>query len=137
MTQEPLAVVHRFATALDAEDFSAARALLADCCVYYGGNAVLIDPDAIIESYRTNGESAKQRFDWIEYVSDVETLDPWSAVISFTDRLGIGEERHEFHCRQYVRVGLGELIEEIRHHELPEERQRLKDFEVRLTKRCS
>jgi hypothetical protein len=133
--QEPQAVVRLFASALDAEDYAAARGLLADRCVYFIGDATLIGPDAIINSYRINGEAAKERFDSIEYVSDIEMSGPSSAVISFSDHLRCGNERHVFHCRQHVRVGLGGLIEEIRHEKLREERQRLKRFESRLTRR--
>ena len=130
MSGEPLAIARRFAAALDAEDYWAARELIAEGCVYYPGNDSIIGRDAIIETYRSAGESAKRRFDAIHYVSDVELSGPSSAVISFTDHLCIGSESHEFRCRQHVRIRLDSLIEEIRHEELPDERQRLDVFEA-------
>jgi hypothetical protein len=136
MGRIPNSIADRFAAALDAEDYSAAHKLLAEGCVYHTRTAIIDGPDAIIDSYRINAESAKRRFDSVEYVSDVEVSSPLSAVISFTDRLRIGVESHEFHCRQEVRIGGDGLIDEIWHEELPEERQRLKDFEDRLTGRC-
>jgi hypothetical protein len=135
VAQDHVAVARYFASALDAEDYAAARALLADCCMYQIGDATIKGPDAIVNAYRTNGEAAKQRFDEIEYVSEVKTSGPSSAVIDFIDRLRIGDQRHQFQCRQHIRVGGGGLIEEISHEELPNERQRLAAFESGATRR--
>jgi hypothetical protein len=130
-----LTIASDFAAALDAEDYAAARRLLAETCVYRLGAETIVGPDAIIDSYRTNGESAKQRFNAVEYVSDVELVGPSTAAICYADRLRIGSRWHEFRCRQHVQIGMEGLVEEITHEELPEERQRLKDFEARLTRR--
>jgi len=89
-------VARQFAAALDAEDYFAARKLLADDCLYHIGDATIAGPAAIIDSYRINSESAKRRFDSVEYSSDVGASDPSTTVISFMDRLRIGNELHEF-----------------------------------------
>jgi hypothetical protein len=125
-------IARRFAAALDAEDYLAASQFLAEQCVYHLGNATIAGRDAIIGSYRANGESAKRRFESFEYVSDVETTGASDASITFTDRLRSGDHSHEFRCRQHLRIGLGGLVEEIVHEELPGERQRLEDFEDHL-----
>jgi len=134
MPKEFLVIASQFAAALDVENYAAARALVAEGCLYHIGDAVIAGTDAIIESYRANGEAARRRFHEVEYASSVEASGPLGAVISFTDRLRLGSQWHEFHCRQHVRVGPGGLIEQIRHEDLPNERQRLKDFEGRLSR---
>jgi len=131
VSKTPQVVAGRFAAALDAEDYVAARALAAEDCVYRLGEAVISGLDAIIESYRGNGESAQRRFDEVRYVSSVEQTGASTAVINFTDRLRLGDQWHEFHCRQHLRVGAGGLIEEIRHEELPNQRKQLSAFETR------
>lgn len=135
MRQEELAIARRFAAALDTEDYATARELLAPDCTYHLGNDKIVGQNAIIDSYRTNGESAKRRFVSIDYVSDVEIAGPSTAIIVFIDRLRIGNECHEYRCCQSVMIGSNGLVEEIRHEELPQERERLRSFEARLTRR--
>lgn len=136
MSEGVLRAAHRLAEALDAEDYSAARALLAAGCLYHTGATVLTGPDAILASYRANGEAARGRFDAIEYASAVEPSGPAGAVITYTDRVRRGGEWHQYSCRQQVRVSEAGLVEEIRHEELPGERQRLQEFERRTGGRC-
>jgi hypothetical protein len=124
------------AEALDAEDYSAARAVLATGCVYHTATTILVGPHAIIASYRANGEAARGRFDAVEYTSRVEPTGAAEAVITYTDRVRRGDEWHEYRCRQHIHINKAGLIEEIRHEELPGERQRLQEFEGR-TRRCN
>jgi hypothetical protein len=131
MTPEPVEIARRFAQALDAEDYAAASALLAEDCVYYIGGARLAGRQAIVDSYATNGQSAKERFDAVEYASEVSVTAPDTAVVLFKDFLRIGDQRHEFNCRQHLRMNSDGLIEEIRHEELPHQRERLEEFEAR------
>jgi len=53
-----LDVARRFASALDQEDYDAARALLADDCVYTIRGKDLRGRDAIIEPYKGNRDEA-------------------------------------------------------------------------------
>jgi SnoaL-like domain len=131
MSEAIVRTARRLAEALDAEDYSAAGAVLAEGCVYHTGTATLKGRDAIIASYRANGEAARGRFDAIEYASRVEASGPSEAVIGYTDRVRIGDRWHEYHCRQHVRIDETGVIEEIRHEELPGERERLQEFERR------
>jgi hypothetical protein len=131
MSEAVMRAARRLAEALDAEDYSAAHALLAAGCVYRTGTTTLTGPDAIIASYRANGELARGRFDAIEYASQVEPSGAAGAVITYVDRVHRGGERHEYRCRQHVRIGQGELVEGIWHEELPGERERLQEFERR------
>jgi hypothetical protein len=121
----------RLAAALDAEDYGSARATLAAGCVYHTGTTILTGPDAIIASYRANGEAARGRFDDIQYASRVEPAGVSGATITYTDRVRIGGEWHEYRCRQHVHFDAAGLVDEIRHEELPRERERLQEFERR------
>jgi hypothetical protein len=127
----PQAIARQFAAALDAEDYVAARALVAEDCIYRLGDGVISGPDAIIDSYRANGAAARRRFDEVQYVSSVEQTGASTAVINFIDRLRLGDQWHQFHCRQHLRIGPGGLIEEIRHEGLPNQREQLIAFETR------
>jgi hypothetical protein len=130
MFKTPQIVAGHFAAALDAEDYAAAGALLTEDCVYRLGEAVISGPIAIIDSYRANGEGARRRFDEVRYVSLVEQTGSSTAVINFTDRLRLGDQWHEFHCRQQLYVGSNGLIEEITHEELRNQREQLLAFEA-------
>ena len=126
----PQVVAGYFAAALDAEDYVAARVLLAEDCLYLLAKTVISGPDGVIDAYRANGEAARRRFDEVRYVSSVEQTGPSTAVINFMDRLRLGDQWHEFHCRQHVRIGPDELIEAIKHEDLPHEREQLLAFEI-------
>jgi len=132
MPEEGIPVMaRRLAEALDAEDYPAARATLAEGCVYHTGTTTLAGKDAIMASYRANAEAARGRFDAINYVSQVEPSGASRAVITYTDRVQLAGEWHEYRCRQHVRLGETGQVEEIWHEELPGERARLQEFERR------
>jgi hypothetical protein len=129
MSDPVLATSRRFAAALDAEDYLAAGALLAAGCVYHTGGEPLRGPEAILASYRASGAAAAARFEAVQYTSAVRLCGPSVAVVTFTDRVRRRGRWHEYRCRQRVRVGAAGLIVEIRHEELPGERERLREFE--------
>jgi hypothetical protein len=122
--------VQRFAAALDAEDYEVVRGCLAPACVYAALEGSLVGPDAIVASYDGNGSAARGRFEKIEYRSEVETIGPSDAIITFIDRVMLASKWHEFRCRQRLRLGAGGLIEEITQEEIPGERERLHEFEA-------
>jgi hypothetical protein len=131
-----LETARRFATALDAEDYESVPACLAADCVYHSPGGVLIGPDAIVKSYRDNGAAARMRFERVEFESLVETVGLAEAVITFVDRVRLSGRWHLFRCQQYVRVDVGGLVNEIRHEELPGERERLREFEAEAGRVC-
>ena len=137
MIEDALATARRLAEALDAEEYSAAPATLAEGCVYHTATAALVGPEAVIGSCRANAEAARGRFDEIHYASRADPSGAWGAVITYTDRVRCGDAWHESRCRQHVRIGAAGLVEEIRHEELPGERERLQEFEQRRTTRGS
>jgi hypothetical protein len=129
MSSAPQRIASLFAAALDAEDYDAARELLEDNCVYRLDESAYNGPDAILDSYRANGDAARGRFDEVHYFSSVEAIDLFTAAITFTDHLRLGKRWHDFHCRQHIRINAAGRIEAITHEDLPHERQRLAAFE--------
>lgn len=115
------------AKALDREDYESARQLLAEDCRYEIRGEVLEGADAIIESYRSNGDSGNERFDRVEYESAVEAIES-GARINYTDRITKAGETHVHRCAQEVRANAEGLIEFIRHVDLEGEREALQAF---------
>jgi hypothetical protein len=125
-------IASRFADALDAEDYGAAGALVTTDCQYSIRDSTISGRDAVIDSYRLNSVSARQRFDAVEYSSQVFEIGLQEARIRFTDRLRIADEWHEYACEQIIRIGADGLVHEIVHTELPGQRESLAEFEAKL-----
>ncbi len=122
-------MVDRLAHLLDADDFSAARALLADDCVYETGSETLRGPDEILASYAGASARARRTFDEVRYESEVESVAGATACVTFTDYLlKAGHRWHRYRCRQELTVGADGRIVRIVHRELPGERQALQAF---------
>ena len=122
-------VAERLAAALDAEDYEAVGRLLSAECVYHSPESPLVGPAAIIASYRGHGASGRDRFEKIEYASQVGEKSPTEATITFFDRVKQNGRWHEFRCRQHVSIDADGNVTEIRHEEIPSERERLREFE--------
>jgi hypothetical protein len=131
MPHSATTVAGQFAAALDAEDYAAAFALLAEDCLYDIGAVVHAGRLAITESYRENADDARRRFDEVEYLSAVAATGERSAVITFIDRLRLGDQWHEHRCRQHIELNDRGLITAIMHEELPGQREQLAAFEAR------
>jgi len=125
-TREILAIVSRLAHALDADDFTAARACLAEECVYVAPDGTKRGPDAIVASYAAASAWAQRTFDEVRYASEVgEPMGPTVPVV-FTDYvLRAGGRWHRHRCRQEFTVGANGAVVRITHHDLPGERERL------------
>jgi hypothetical protein len=134
MSPSATTIAAQFAAALDAEDYEAAFALLAEHCLYDTGPAVHTNRHAIIESYRANADEARRRFDGVEYLSTVEPAGAGAAVIDFLDRLRLGDQWHEHRCRQRIETNDRGQITAISHEELPGERAGLAAFESRAAR---
>jgi hypothetical protein len=122
MTAEEIAA--RFASALDADDFAAARVLLAPECRYEVRGSVLIGPDAILESYRVASEGGKREFDRLTYASCVIRAEGDSATIEFADHIERAGSSHTFRSHQHLTLANGVIVA-IRHEDLPGEREKL------------
>ena len=122
-------VAHRLARILDADDFPAARALLADGCVYEARRETLRGPDAIVDSYRAASEWALRTFDEVRYESAVESVSGGTARVTFVDYLlKAGHGWHRYRCQQELTVGSDGRIVHIVHREMPGEREALEAF---------
>lgn len=135
MTESSFAqLVSEFAASLDAEDYARTLACLAEACVYLSPDGELTGPDAILDSYRGNGDKAQQLFDSVEYEHNVTPLgDNWFQIL-FIDRLSAGDLSHEFRCHQKVHVEENRIVEII-HQEIPGKRDELNEFLDRIPKR--
>ncbi|MGF1581287.1 MAG: hypothetical protein ACFCD0_18130 [Gemmataceae bacterium] len=121
-------VAVRFAKALDAEDYQTAESMLSEECEYLCRGQKYCSPNAIIETYRGNGASAKNEFDSIEYESDVTSIRDGVALIHFIDHLSIHERHLTFECQQLVHVGEDGRIVRIEQIGLPGQRKALAAF---------
>jgi hypothetical protein len=125
-------VAARFAAALDADDFAAARPLLAEGCRYEVRGEVLVGPDAILDSYRAASDGARREFSAVAYTSRVSRAEGNSATIEFADRIERAGRSHTFRSLQHLTVTDG-LITAIRHEDLAGERERLAAFREAMT----
>lgn len=119
--------VAQFASSLDDEDYEVASACLADDCVYESPDGEITGPSAIVDSYRTNGESGRKRFDSVVYRHEVMQLGGGWYKIEFVDELLCGQRSHVFRSNQRVRIHNGKIVH-IVHEEIPGERERLDVF---------
>lgn len=126
----PLEIAAAFASALDADDFERARPLLAPDCVYLARGITLRGPDEILGSYADATRGAHARFDEVRYESRarLDDLEERTIVIGYTDILRLRDREHRHRCEQVVRLGEGDRIVEIRHCDLPGEREAVEAF---------
>ncbi|MGH7646203.1 MAG: nuclear transport factor 2 family protein [Gemmatimonadales bacterium] len=123
---EAQAIVTRLAHALDADDFSSARAYLDDDCVYAGLDETRRGSEAILASYADASARAHRTFDEVRYASEVAAGAGATVSVTFTDYLlKAGGRWHRYRCRQEFTVGPAGRIVRITHHELPGEREGL------------
>lgn len=121
-----LAVVTRLAHALDADDYTGARACLDDDCVYVGLDETWRGSEAIVGSYADASAWAHRTFDEVRYASEVGTAAGATVPVTFTDYLlKAGRRWHRYRCRQEFTVGSAGRIVRIVHRELPGEREEL------------
>jgi hypothetical protein len=118
----------RFALALDREDYNVVRALLAPDCRYEARGAPISGADAIVDSYRCAGRTARLLFDTVDYESGLISAQANVAEISFSDRLTKDGKQHLYSCRQRLFFTPGGLVSRIVHEELPGEHEGLLEF---------
>ena len=128
----PVDVAARFAAALDRDDFDGAAELLMSDCVYQFEGDLITGREAIIETYRRNGEWARSTFDRIDYESLIEIADDGRACITFIDDIQHAGQCHQYRCQQLVSVNAWGLIESIEHVEIENERPALEAFLERV-----
>jgi hypothetical protein len=113
-----LAVATSFAAALDAEDYEALAALVADECVYLTTSGQFVGPKAIVTSYKSAGTWAKANIESVSYESSVRITEDGGATVTFTDHLKHGQRSHTYSCEQDLNFdGIGKVCR-ISHREL-------------------
>jgi hypothetical protein len=133
MRGDALAVVTRFARALDEADYGTASACLAEHSRYNCRGELFGGPTAIIASYRRTGEQAKV-FDSIRTESHVDRIAVQAFRIRFVDHIRHARHDMTFRCEQHVGTdGEGRIIW-IEHVDAPEQLAALKVFKSRV--RC-
>ena len=127
--QRAAQIAAAFASALDADDFSAAGRLVVEHCVYDTGNGLLEGRAAVLRSYAEASAWARSKLDDVRYESEVERVDGAIATVRFTDYLVMAGGRfHRHRCRQELRIGPQGKIVRIVHREIPGEREALQTF---------
>lgn len=126
---EPLVETARaFARALDADDYTAARALLAPDCAYHTGREVLHGPEAILASYREASRWARASFDRVGYQSAVEEAGDRAVTVRFVDLLERRGLSHRHECVQQLCFGPDGRIARIVHRDLPGQAEALREY---------
>ncbi len=121
-------IARSFAAALDACDFATASACLASDCRYDGPRGICFGPQAIIESYRESDARARRDFDSVGYRSETIAEGHDSVRLTYFDEIHYGSATYTYRCCQLLRFNQQGRIEHIEHVELPNERNRLREF---------
>ena len=120
-TARTLELATAFATALDREDYPAARSLMADNCTYEFGGEVIEGADNIIASYQSHGNDAREKYENVVYESRAETTGARSATLHYADTVRHAGETLVHRCRQHIEFGAPGLIERVVHEDLQQE----------------
>ena len=124
-----LQMVKSLAQALDADDYEAARAVLAPDVSYEIGDEKLVGPDAVLASYRSASEMAQRLFPSVEYRHQViGTVERTKYRVRYFDVLTAGEETHEHVAEQMVTVDPQLGVVRIVDTPVPGEREKLDEF---------
>jgi len=121
-------LARRFATALDSENYEAARAVLAADCRCEARTRVVVGPDGVINSHRRSGETARRLFDAVDYGSEPLNAGTDLVCVTFSDRISKHGRTHVFQSRQWLHFTPDGLVARITHEDLAGERERLLEF---------
>jgi hypothetical protein len=124
--------VETLAQALDADDYEAAAATMADDVVYTIGDRVLYGPAEVVASYRDASAMARRLFDEVAYDHEVfPTDDPNTFRVSYSDILTVGGETLAHMAEQHVTVSPGAGVTTIVNVDVPGEREKVDEFLTR------
>jgi hypothetical protein len=124
--------VETLAQALDADDYEAAAATMADDVVYTIGERVLHGSAEIVASYRDASAMARRLFDEVGYDHEVfPTEDPNTFRVSYSDILTVDAETLAHMAEQHVTVSPGAGVVKIVNVDVPGEREKVDEFLTR------
>jgi hypothetical protein len=120
-------IVHRFADALDADDFETLAELLEAQAVYDSSDAIVHGSAAIVDSFRKNSEWGHASLDGLEFRHEIDDEGAPMDVRFIDVARHNGEEIVIDHT---MRVGLSPrgLIESLRLEYPPGEKERISEF---------
>ena len=128
-TTDHLDAAIRFAKALDGgDDGTIAGPMLTEDCIYTTRDKVITGRDAIMATYVDSDRSAKEKFDRVEYDSEVSPSGDGRYVIRYLDRLTHSGQVHEHRCEQVLTFDDEGLICRIEHVDLPGESEALSSY---------
>ncbi len=119
-------IVHRFAQALDDDDYVAAAACLAERAQYDTSEKIIIGSDQIVESFRAASEKGRNVFDSVEFRHEIDPNAPLD--IRFIDVLQLDGEEFVLDHTMSVKLSDDGLICGLQLTYPPGERTRLGDF---------
>src|SRR4051812_47913916 len=109
MTEEAVRqAAARFAEALDRNDFNGANSMLTSDCLYdrragqLTSEGIIVGPDAIIASYKSHDEWARQIFERVAYSSVIEAVKGPVATIRFVDEIEKSGKHHIYSSLQHI-----------------------------------
>ena len=114
-------VAKKLALCLDLDDFTTAREFINDNYIYKTADKILHGPTEILNSFKENSFSAREKFDEIYYRSTVKMLAPNKFELTYFDDLIKEKYKHTYICKQIVTVNASGKIEMIEHEEIPEQ----------------
>jgi len=121
-------VAKLFCSALDSGDWDAVTALLSSDCAYHFRGGQMTGVEEIVGSYRTIDEWVRETFEGLLYESKVELKPDGSALITFRDRMSLGEHHLDFRCQQLIELDDAGLIGSITHIDIEGEPEKAARF---------
>jgi len=121
-------VADRFCGALDSGDWDAVTALISEGCAYHFRGGQMTGVDAIVGSYRKIDEWVRETFEGLSYESRVELRPDGAALITFRDRMSLGEHHLDFRCQQLIELDDAGLISSITHIDIEGEPEKAARF---------
>ena len=121
------AVVDRFATALDNDDYDAAALCMEEDAVYLESSEKTINGrNAILDSFRHTSQWGRNNLDSLRFFHSIDEATP--SQIKFIDVLTSGGEELELHHTMHLLFSPRGLIRELRLAETPGEAEQVRTF---------
>jgi hypothetical protein len=127
ISQSNFDIALHLAKFLDQDDFLEASNLMAEHCVYSSPDGEIVGPENIAASYREHSARAHKLFDSVIYKSKVVKMNDNQFEMMYTDIISKNGKTHNYSCKQIITVK-NQLIESIRHEEIPTEYEKIKSY---------
>jgi hypothetical protein len=125
-------LAEKFASHIDKKQFDEASAMIAQDCVYTGGETTLEGRDGVTQMYRMYAQEMGKMFDEIRYESEVEVIDGDTCRIVFTDSLRKGDSWHDTSTSQIVRFNQDGLVSRIEQRDIPGQAEAMREWWMKV-----